>query len=676
MTEPHGSSAVETAQIFFARTSRLLDADPRQAENEAAARLRHTPGEAAAGLILAAARRRQGDPAGALMVLSPLADLHPREPGIQNELGQCLAALGRAAEATAALRRAVSLKPDLSAAWRTLGEQLFRVGEAAAADVAFGRYIALPVKEQALVEADAAMRQGRLELAERGLRSHLGRHPADVLALWMLGDIGDRMTFFDEAAILLERCLTLAPGFRTARLTLVRVLQRQRREREALAQIERLMALDPTNPAYRKLTATLLDAVGEHARAITLFESILAGEPGAASMWVGYGNALKAAGRGDEAVGAFRRAMEIAPASGGGYWSLANLKTVRFTPEEEAAMAAQLGRTDLPPREALLIHNALGKALEDRGEHATSFEHYARSARLRRAEFHYDAAAATDLARRSMALFTPAFFADRAAEPVATTTPIFIVGLPRAGSTLVEQILASHSMVEATAELAEIMHLAGRLQRKGGRLAPEAYPACLADLPADARRTLGEAYLAGTQAHRRLGRPFFIDKTPHNFLHIGLIRLILPQARIIDVRRHPMAAGFSVFKQHFPGGHLFSCDLTEIGLYYRDYVGLMDHYDRAAPGMVHRIIYEDLVSDTESEIRRLLDYCDLPFEQACLDFHDNRRVVRTPSAYQVRRPIFREALDQWRNYEPLLGPLKAALGPALLTWRKPQPGRS
>ena len=259
---------------------------------------------------------------------------------------------------------------------------------------------------------------------------------------------------------------------------------------------------------------------------------------------------------------------------------------------------------------------------------------------------------------------SPATIASTSTSPSAA--PIFIVGLPRSGSTLVEQILASHPEVEGTAELPDIGLIAGDLVKGAPGLA---YPDVLAGLDAGARAALGERYMEQTRVHRRLGRAHFIDKMPNNFHHIGLIQLILPQARIIDARRHPLGSCFSAFKQHFAQGQGFSYDLADLGGYYRDYAELMEHWGAVLPGRVHRVIYEDLVEDTETEVRRLLDHCGLAFDPACLSFYDNDRAVRTVSSEQVRRPIFRDGLDQWRRYEPWLEPLKTALGPALEGWR-------
>jgi hypothetical protein len=356
----------------------------------------------------------------------------------------------------------------------------------------------------------------------------------------------------------------------------------------------------------------------------------------------------------------------LAPGLGDAYWSLANLKVASFSAAEEAAMQAQAARDDLSTDDRLHLHYALGKAFEDRGDYAASFENYASGARLRREAIAYSADEGHAQMLRSKRVFTPSLFADHEGQGHPSDEPIFILGLPRSGSTLIEQILASHSAVEGTMELPYIGLIALSL---GARGAGDPYPEAMATLDAGALARLGESFTDSAGQHRKLGKPFFIDKMPNNFSHIGLIQLILPKAKIIDARRHPLGVCFSAFKQHFAQGQNFTYDLGDLGRFYRDYVELMAHFDTVLPGRIHRVIYEDLVEDTETQVRRLLDYCGLPFEEGCLRFYENTRAVRTVSSEQVRRPIFRGGLDQWRHYEPWLGPLKAALGPALEGWR-------
>jgi tetratricopeptide (TPR) repeat protein len=377
-------------------------------------------------------------------------------------------------------------------------------------------------------------------------------------------------------------------------------------------------------------------------------------------VWLSYGHALKTAGQTERAIAAYSRCIELDEDFGEAYWSLANLKTFRFDDAQIAAMRAALVRGDLKEQHRIDFEFALGKALEDRAEYADSFRHYDSGNTLRLRQIPYSADENTARLRRACETFTAEFFAARKGSGSTAAEPIFIVGLPRAGSTLVEQILASHPLVEGTMELPDLISTTRDLRARGGT-----YHEALARLSHDELRDLGERYLARTRVHRKLGRPFFIDKMPNNFANVGLIHSILPNAKIIDARRHPLACCFSAFKQHFAHGQNFTYGLDNVGRYYRDYVDMMRHFDAALPGRVHRIVYEKLVADTETEVRRLLDYCGLPFDAACLRFFENERPVRTASSEQVRQPIYTSGVDHWQHYEAWLDPLKNALGPAL-----------
>jgi tetratricopeptide (TPR) repeat protein len=418
--------------------------------------------------------------------------------------------------------------------------------------------------------------------------------------------------------------------------------------------------------------------LGDFEEAIRINEGLVARYPNQPKIWLNYGHALRTVGRRDEAISAYKRCIALAPGLGEAYWGLADLKVATLTPTEEAAMVAELAKGDRSADDRIHLYFALGKALEDRGDFDRAFQNYTQGAALRRAAMPHNASETTALTQRSIARFTRRFF-DAASGGCPAPDPIFIVGLPRAGSTLVEQILASHSSVEGTMELADIGLIAKSLKgsptrASHGDASPLQYPDTIVDLSPAQLTALGEKFIEKTRVHRPLGRPCFTDKMPSNFQHIGLIQLILPNAKIVDVRRHPLGSCFSAFKQHFAQGQNFSYDLEDLGKYYRDYVELTGHFDRILPGRIHRIIYEDLVEDTEAEVRRLLDYCGLAFEENCLHFYKNDRAVRTVSSEQVRRPIFRDGLDLWRRYEPHLGPLKAALGGALQDWRGAGPG--
>jgi tetratricopeptide (TPR) repeat protein len=589
----------------------------------------------------------------------------PDHPLATLQLGLALGRTGRGEDAVAALRRAVRLNPEMPDAWRALGDHLTAIGDTDGADAAYARHIRTSVRDPRLMQAAAALFENRIPEAETLLRAHLKQHPTDVAAIRMLAEVAARLSRYPDAENLLARCLELAPSFTAARHNYAVILHRQNKSTEALAEVARLLAADPRNPGYRNLRAAILSRIGDTDQAIDLYTTILAEYPRQPKAWMSFGHVLKTAGRQDESVSAYRRCIELAPQLGEAWWSLANLKTFRFDAPDVPAMQAQLERTDLSPEDRFHFHFALGKALEDAADFARSFEHYAHGNRLRRAQVGYSADRTHAQVRRTRALFTPDFFAARAAFGAQAPDPIFVVGLPRAGSTLVEQILSSHSAVEGTMELPDIPAMARALGGARARAEASQYPEALATLGADECRALGERYLDQTRIQRKSAAPHFIDKMPNNFAHIGLIHLILPRAKIIDARRHPLGCCFSAYKQHFARGQSFTYDLSDLGRYYRDYVELMAHFDGVLPGRVHRVIYESMVEDTEAEVRGLLEYCGLPFEERCLEFYKNQRPVRTASSEQVRRPIFRDAVDHWRHYEAWLGPLKDALGPVL-----------
>jgi tetratricopeptide (TPR) repeat protein len=654
------------ADIDYA--SAILATEPATAEREAKAFLRARPNDPRGLLIVASARRRQGDPAAAMAILKPLATAFPRAAHTRYELGMTLAAQGQPEKAIETLRQAVALKPDLAEGWRALGELLFAKGDNLAADAAFAAHDRAMIRDPTLAAAADPLYGGRLDEAERKLRDLVVARPNDAAVYRLLGETLNRMGRYEAAETVLDHALRLDPSHDGARFSHAHALFHQQKAPQAIIALRPLITKYLAEAPYLNLLAACLNLVGDFEEAIRINESLLETYPKQPKIWLNYGHALRTVGRRDEAIAAYKRCIALAPELGDAYWSIANLKVASFTPEEFAAMSDQLGRVDLGAEDRLHLHYALGKALEDRGETGPAFENYCAGAELRRAAAPYDADETTALTARSIALFTPSFFA-KASGGCQAPDPIFIVGLPRSGSTLIEQILASHSAVEGTMELSDIGLIAKALKSAQSDGSPAQYPDTLTGLSRDQLSQLGEKFLADTRVHRPQGRPFFTDKMPNNFQHIGLIQLILPKAKIIDARRHPLGACFSAFKQHFAQGQNFSYDLVDLGRYYRDYVQLMAHYDAVLPGKIHRVIYEDMVEDTEAAVRGLLDYCGLAFEDACLRFYENDRAVRTVSSEQVRKPIFRSGLDQWKQFEPWLGPLKTALGPTLEHWR-------
>jgi len=530
-------------------------------------------------------------------------------------------------------------------------------------DAALDEALGAAKRDPALLRAAGALLDNDLAVAEAILRPHLHRRPTDVAAIRMLAELAGRLGRYADAEALLRRALELAPGFTAARANLATALYRQNRPAEAIAALDAILEAEPGHAGHQNLKAAALSRLGGYEEALALYAEVLARLPDQPKVWMSYGHVLKTVGRTDEGVAAYRRAIALAPTLGEAWWSLANLKTVRLGAEDAAALEAALAVEPLGVHDRLHLHFALARALEDAGEAERAFAHYAEGNRLRHAMIGYDAAEATAGVDRAVALFTPVFFAARQGQGSPAPDPIFILGMPRAGSTLVEQILASHPLVEGTMELPDVPLLARRLG--AGRENGDLYPESLAGLDAGALRALGEEYLERTRVQRRERRPFFIDKMPNNWVHVGLIHLILPNARIVDARRHPLDCCFSNFRQHYARGQGFSYSLADMGRYYADYVRLMAHFEGVLPGRIHRVVHERLVDDPEGEVRALLAYLGLDFDPTCLRFHENPRAVRTASSEQVRRPLNRDGQGQWRPYESWLEPLKAALGPVI-----------
>ena len=472
------------------------------------------------------------------------------------------------------------------------------------------------------------------------------------------------MNIYDDAEFLLESCVEFAPEHVQARIDYVNILIRKTRFEKAHEQAKLLLELEPDNPGFRSTLASTLVGMGRFDEGIELFNKVLNDHPYRTELHVQAGHARKAVGLLDESIRSYREAYSRRPDYGDAYWSLANTKTYKFTDEEIDLIRRNADTPGVAAGDRVHLYFAGGKALEDRGEYAESFVCYEKGNALKLRQTGYRIEKMEARVEAQVETCTSELFAQRQGAGADCRDPIFIVGLPRSGSTLLEQILASHSMVDGTMELHNILALAQKLRGREPEKTSR-YPAILHELDEDYFRRFGEQYIKETRVYRG-DAPLFTDKMPNNFLHVGLIRLILPNARVIDARRDPMACCFSCFKQLFGEGQEFTYGLEEVGRYYRAYVRLMDHWDRALPGFVLRVVHEDVVDDLETQVRRILDFCGLPFEESCLNFHETERSVRTPSSEQVRQPIYRSGLEQWRNFEPWLGPLKEALGPEIL----------
>ena len=644
------------------RATALLEANPEAAVQRARAILEHNPGHEAAQLLLATACRRLGDPARSRDLLASLARAQPDSATLQLELGRACAAAGLHGEAITALQAAVALNARLADAWSELAAQRFIGGDTKGGDAAYARFRRLTPAPPELNDAAIALDDNRLELADALLKQHLLAAPDDVVALRMLARVARARDNFLETERHLVRCLRLAPGYADARFELAAELCAQQRHLEALPHVERLLEAEPRNPNYIALKALALRPSGRNSEAIALMQQAIAENPEDAGLRLYQGHQLRDIGDQAGAIEAYRQALVIQPGLGEAYRSLADLKTVRFSAADHEAMREQLARSPSADVNRAQLEFALGKALEDAGEFAQAFEHYARANTAVRATLFHVPDVMSGGVRRAKVLYTSQFFAARSNWGSERPDPIFIVGMPRSGSTLLEQILASHSQIEGTRELPNVPAIARELMLRTDPYGEATYPNPVGTLTREEVESYAARYLRETAGHRSLGRPRFVDKTLVNFDHVGLIHLMFPRATIIDARRHPLGCCFSCFRQYFGRGQRFSYDLEELGRRYRSYCELMEHMDAVLPGRVCRVYYEQLVADPEAVVRRLLDHCGLPFESGCLRFYENRRSVSTLSSEQVRRPINADAVDQWRNFEPWLGTLTATLG--------------
>ena len=513
-----------------------------------------------------------------------------------------------------------------------------------------------------LMAAAVALSENRLEDAEPLLRGHLRDAPTDVAAIRMMAELAARVGRLKDSEALLRRALELTPDFGAARANLATVLYKQNRFPEALENLNAVLAEGGDNPVQQNLKAAALGRIGGYEEAIALYQELTTRFPDHAKLWMSYGHMLKTVGNQNDSVAAYRRALAVEPTLGEVYWSLANLKTVSFSDDDVAAMDTALTSDSLGTEDAYHLHFALGKAMEERADHAAAFAHYAKANALRSAELHYDPQSISHQVDKIITLCTPEFWRVRAGQGHDAPDPIFILGMPRAGSTLIEQILASHSMVEGTMELPDIPAMALREGREGREGRDIDWIDALSGFSAQDAERLGAEFIERTHIQRKTTKPFFIDKLPNNWNYMAFIRLILPHAKIIDARRHPLDCCFSNYRQHFAKGQAFSYDLAHMGQYYADYVRVMAHFDAVQPGYVYRVIHEELLENPEREIRSLLDFVGVPFEENCLNFHQSTRAVRTASSEQVRRPINRDGVDQWKPYAAHLEPLKRPLG--------------
>jgi len=649
----------------IAHSMRLLAAgEAGLAKEQAEEILRHFPDEANSLFVVAAALRAQGHKDDAMKGLQALVERAPNFALAQQELGFAYAADGQLMAAIQALQAAVKEQPKLPASWKQMGELFLIDGDEASATEAFRQHFLASNEDPKLVSAVDHFRAGRLGQAEQLCRDVLEGDPNNVTAIRLLAEVGIKVGVYVDAEHLLERCLELAPDFRLARLNYASVLSKREKLEEALEQVDQLIDDEPDNPAYLAQRAATLVRMGDFKNALPCYEHLLSNYPAQAKIVLSHGHALKTVGRLDEAVEAYRRAIELRPAFGDGYWSLANLKTFKFGDAEIETMRAAVDDKNRSREDHFHLCFALGKAFDDRKQFDEAFHYYQLGNSTKEKLEGYGSDTTTEIANEIRSVCDSTLFEMQGGQGHSASDPIFIVGLPRSGSTLLEQILASHSQIDGTKELVHILSFVRRLGGRRKKSEASRYPEVLKTLAAEQMVELGQEFLDRSRIQRG-SAPYFIDKMPNNFFHVGLISLILPNARIIDARRHPMAACLSGYTQLFARGQPFTYSLADIGKYYCDYVAVMDHWDAVLPGKVLRVQYEDVVENTDEQVRRMLDFCDLPFEESCLQFHQNERAVRTASSEQVRQPIYAGALEHWRNYEPHLAALKTSLAPVL-----------
>jgi tetratricopeptide (TPR) repeat protein len=618
--------------------------------------------------LVARSQRYLGQIDAALQTLVRMEHQHPYYSRLHEERGHCYVVLRDAPRAIDALLHAVNINPALPSSWSLL-EGLYRMtGDSANAATAAAHVATLRQMAPEIVIATGHFSDDELEPAEEIIRTYLLKVGNDVEAMRLLARIGLKRDVLDDAEILLDAVLKIAPDYRAARYDYACVLLGRHLYHRACEEAEKLLAIEPDHFDYRALYAGASVGLGEHERAIALYRELLQELPGAADLHLSLAHSLKTQGRSAESIEAYRAAAAARPDFGDAYWSLANLKTYRFTDEEVACMRAAEVAPVTQANDRLHLCFALGKAFEDRGDYAQSWRYYSQGNALKRTESRYRAEIIETNTRQQIEVCTREFFTSRKGYGATQADPIFIVGLPRAGSTLIEQILASHSRVEGTHELGEIPRMVLDLQGRDLDFDNPIYPRVLADLAPEDFLRLGEKYLSETRIYRGT-KPYFIDKMPNNFRHIGLIHLMLPNAKIIDARREPIACCFSNLKQLFATGQEFTYSVEDIARYYRTYLDVMQHWDDVLPGRVLRVHHEDVIDDLEGNVRRILDFCELPFEASCLEFYKTARSVRTASSEQVRQPIFRDGMDQWTKYDTWLGPLKDALGSALTGYR-------
>ena len=643
--------------VKLGNAAELLERDPQRADQLARDVLRVIPAQQQALMLLVSAYRTLGDVSGARVALEALAQKSPQLAAIQYELGALLVANGKTDEAIRVLTKVVELEPKHPNAWGLLADALLASGDTNAAADAYIRQFESNLLDLKTLESVASLGVEHGEVAVKVLREFLMLRPTDIAALNTLGRVCMELNLLEDAERLFARIIDLAPDFSEAVQNYHAALSQQMKWETQLKDFNRLLELNPDDPDTLSGKALVLSQLGEYESSLQLCERMIREHSDVPRFWAVYGHALRTLGRQAESIAAYRKCTELDPSFGQGWWGLINLKTFRFSRSDFELMQAQLSRRDLTDEGRCYLHFALAEGLEHEARYAESFEHYRTGNALRRAQLSYSADDTSENVQRIKSLYDRDFFRDHAGMGCPSTGPIFIVGLARSGSTLIEQILARHSAVEGAGELPAFTPIAIRfMPLEMSATSPLKFDAAVLQAG-------GQEYLDRSRIFRKRNRHFFTDKSPGNFHHLGLICAMLPNAKIIDPRRDPMDCCFSNYKQLYPSGWPQSYDQTDIARYYRDYIEMMTHFDEVLPGRIHHVSYEHLVLNPEAEIRALLAYCGLEFEEACLSFYESDRPVFTASSEQVRRPLYADSIGRWRPYEKWLGPMKDALGP-------------
>lgn len=613
--------------------------------------------------LLGAAMLKQNRPKEAEHTLSRAVQMYPSFTRAIETLADALIMQGRLPDALEMLDRAQELEPGNASVRFKKAKVLDGLGHEDEASQQFEESFKLTPHREDLVRGLQLQRMGNVREAERIYREVLTKDPANVDALRLLAGVAMRAKQWSDAEVLLERALEIAPDFFQCWMDLGLALQEQDRTEDALQALQRASRLHPDRANPYAAIGTTNGMAGRHEAAIEYFRKALDIDKGHAVALAGLGHVMKTIGRVEEGIAAYRECVQHNSWNGEAWWSLANLKTFRFAPEDVAAMEAEIADERLAEEQRANFQFALGKAYEDAGDYTRAFEYYEAGNENRRQRETYDPVQTVDSHDQFINVFTREFLQQHAGSGNPGNAPIFIVGLPRSGSTLIEQILGSHPEVEGTHELPDL----GRVARSTGakRSDQKKYPTVVTELGGDELYALGSDYLQRTERHRTLGTPRFTDKMPNNFAHIGLLQLILPNAKIIDARRHPLDSCLGSYKQLFARGQPFTYDLFELGEFYLEYDRLMRHWHEVLPGKVLQVQYEDVVDDLEGQVRRLLEYCELPWDEACLKFYESDRAVKTASSEQVRSPIYASSVHRWRNYEQPLQPLIEILEPLL-----------